>query len=167
MDLKCPSCLKKLRSHIGCFSYYRRFILQFSIIAETLYALTRKGEKFKRTSKQWDAFKLLKRSLTEAPVLALPRDEAPTILDVDTCDTGIGAVVSQIIDGFTDAERNYCITRREALSLIFELKTFLTTLFGSWHRDKNRSYTVDNIAEYANTISTNLPLVRLPARVLF
>jgi hypothetical protein len=135
MELKRPSCIKELRSYIGCFSYYRRFISQFSIIAEPLYALTRKGEKFKWTSKQEDAFNLLKRRLTEAPVLALPRDDAPTILDVDACDTGIGAVVSQIIDGeerplayasrtLNAAERNYCITRREALSLIFGLKTF-------------------------------------------
>ena len=91
--------------------------------------------KFEWSQKQEDSFETPKKKLSQAPVLALPRDDAQTILDVDACDTGVGAVLSQIIDGeerpvayasrtLNDAERNYCITRKEMLSLIFGLKTF-------------------------------------------
>jgi len=130
LELKPPTCIKELRSYIGCFSYYRRFISQFSIIAEPLYALTRKGEKFKWTSKQDYAFQLLKSRLTEALFRVMMQLQSSMSTHVTQ-----GAVVSQIIDGkekqlafasrtLNPAERNYCITRREALALIYGLKVF-------------------------------------------
>jgi predicted aspartyl protease/transposase InsO family protein len=135
LQLQRPKNLKELRSYIGCFSFYRKFISSFSVIAEAIYALTRKGVKFEWTQKQEESFEILKKKLSQAPVLALPRDDAQTVLNVDACDTRVGAVLSQIINGeerpiayasrtLNDAERRYCITRREMISLIFGLKTF-------------------------------------------
>lgn len=64
-----------------------------------LFALLRKGEKFHWTEKQQSAIDTLKTKLATAPVLALPCDDAHTILDVDASDTGLGAVLSNIING--------------------------------------------------------------------
>jgi hypothetical protein len=69
-------------------------------------------------TKQEESFEILKKKLSQAPVLALPRDDAQTVLDVDACDTGVGAVLSHIINGeerpiayasrtLNDAERRY------------------------------------------------------------
>jgi hypothetical protein len=135
LDMVRPLNVKELRSRMGCFGYYRRFISSFSQIAEPLFALLRKGEKFVWTDKQQRAFDILKAKLSSAPILALPCDEAQTILDVDASDTGLGAVLSQMIDGverpiayasrtYNSSEKFYCITRRELLSLVFGLKHF-------------------------------------------
>jgi len=90
LDMARPTNVKELRSNMGCLGYYRRFISSFSQIAEPLFALLRKGEKFVWTDKQQRAFDILKAKLASTPILALPCDEAQTILDVDASDTGLG-----------------------------------------------------------------------------
>ena len=135
LDMAPPRNVKELRSTMGCFGYYRRFISSFSQIAEPLFALLRKGEKFIWTSSHQRAFDLLKTKLASAPVLALPCDDAQTVLDVDASDSGLGAVLSNVINGeerpvayasrtYNPCEKSYCITRRELLALIFGLKHF-------------------------------------------
>ena len=62
----------KIRSFLGLAGYYRRFIEDFSGLAEPMTRLTRKGVKF-----EWDdlcekAFQELKRRLTSAPILIVP-----------------------------------------------------------------------------------------------
>jgi len=135
LEMTEPHNVKELRSYLGCFGYYRRFISQFSQIAEPLYSLLRKGQKFVWTQRQQKAFDTLKTRLATAPVLALPVDDATTIVDCDASDTGLGAVLSMVINGeerplayasrtYSKQEINYCITRREMLSMIFALKQF-------------------------------------------
>ena len=41
-----PENLTELQSFLGLASYYRRFIVDFSIVAEPLYRLSKKGLKF-------------------------------------------------------------------------------------------------------------------------
>ena len=66
----------------------------------------------------------LKQALPTPPILAFPRTDLPFILDTDASDHGVGAVLSQILEGIerviayyshvlSKAERNYCVTRRE------------------------------------------------------
>jgi transposase InsO family protein len=130
-----PSNVKELRSYLGCFGYYRKFVSNFSQIAEPLYSLLRKGTKFVWSSKQQMAFDTLKIRLASAPVLALPIDNAQIIVDCDDSDTGLGAVLSMIIEDeekpisyasrmYNKQETNWCITRRELFSTIFALKQF-------------------------------------------
>jgi hypothetical protein len=87
------------------------------------------------------SFQTLKQKLCSTPILSLPRDESQTILDVDASDTGIAAILSQIQDDdekvlayasrvYSDAEKNYCISRRELLGLIYGLTQFRQYLLG-------------------------------------
>ena len=89
-----PMGLKPLRQFLGIAAYYRRFIPQFSIIAEPLYALTRKNSSFVWTSSCQAAFEKLKELLTTPPVLAFPNFELPFILETDASGVGLGAVLS-------------------------------------------------------------------------
>ena len=82
--------------HLG---YYHRFISNFSHIAEPMFNLLRKGDQFTWSERQQTAFDILKNKLAPAPVLALPCDDAQTILDFDALDTGLGAVLSQELNG--------------------------------------------------------------------
>jgi hypothetical protein len=97
--MKKPTNIKELRSYLGCFSHYRKFISPFSNIATPLYALTKKGNNFQWTEKLTKAFDTLRHRLATTRVPALYRDDAPIILYVDTSETGLGAVLSMLILG--------------------------------------------------------------------
>ena len=136
-----PTKLREVRSFLGLCGYYRRFVHNFSEIAAPLHALTKKNAVFHWTAECQKAFDDLKDRLTEAPILALPRDEGTYILDTDASDHGIGAVLSQIQDGeervisyasrlYSTAERRYCVTRKELLAVVFFMKQFRQYLLG-------------------------------------
>ena len=45
-----PRNLKEVRSFVGLFSYYRRYVKDFAKVAELLHGLTRKNVRFEWTS---------------------------------------------------------------------------------------------------------------------
>lgn len=124
-----PKTVKEIRSFLGLCSYYRRFIKNFAEIAKPLHQLTEKGKQFLWTEKCEDAFSTLKEKLVSSPILAYPKEEGMFILDTDACDTGIGAVLSQVQEGIekviayysrtlSKPERRYCVTRKELLAVV-------------------------------------------------
>ena len=136
-----PRNLTELRSFVGLCSYYRRFIPEFARIAAPLHDLTRKNARFVWGSEQDEAFKELKERLITAPVLGMPRDSGTFHLDTDPSDVGLGAVLSQEQDGkevvlayasrtLSRTEKNYDVTRRELLAVVYGLKMYKQYLLG-------------------------------------
>ena len=87
-------------------SYYSRFIVDFSIVAEPLYRLSKKRVKFQWVLEQGRAFEEVKHHLTSAPVLAYP-DFSPGsgtfVLDTDASQRlEIGAMLLQAQPGGTE-----------------------------------------------------------------
>lgn len=68
----------------------------FPCIAELLHNLTKKNAHFQRHAKHQAAFDELKCHLNSAPVLDYPLDQGEMLLDTDSSDIGIGAILSQI-----------------------------------------------------------------------
>ena len=141
--LECPAPrdVHEVRSILGLYSYYRRFIPGFSEIAKPLIWLTEKDRRFQWEDDQETAYRRLQQLMREAPVLAHPRQEGQFILDTDASQEGIGAVLSQIQDGeekviafgskvLSKAERNYCITRRELLAVVHFTQQYKHFLLG-------------------------------------
>ena len=136
-----PRNLTELRSFVGLCSYYRRFIAGFADIAAPLHDLTKKHASFRWGPEQDRAFNELKQRLISAPILGMPRDEGTYYLDTDASNLGLGAVLSQEQDGhevvlayasrtLTRAEKNYDVTRRELLAVVYGLKTYRQYLLG-------------------------------------
>ena len=137
-----PTNLKSLRQFLGLASYYRRFIPQFSKVANPLYALTRKNVPFAWTPLCEEAFENLLKLLTTPPVLTFPNFEVPFILETDASGSGLGAVLSQKQeDGairpvayasrtLQKHERNYTISELEALAVVWATKHFHVYLYG-------------------------------------
>ena len=136
-----PQNLTEVRSFLGLCGYYRKFVCGFAGIAAPLHKLTEKGKRFQWNESCEKAFQTLKKSLIKTPVLAYPDESLNFILDTDASDTGIGAVLSQVQDGYerviayasrklNKAERQYCVTRRELLAIVQFVKQFKHYLYG-------------------------------------
>jgi len=94
-NLAAPSSVREVRGFVGMCSYYRRFIPNFSKIAEPIIALTKKHAHFKWSEACQKAFDYLKESLTIVPLLAYPDLQKPYVLYTDASDTCIGACLTQ------------------------------------------------------------------------
>ncbi len=110
-----PTDLKSLRSFLGFFGFYRRFIKRYSSVVRPLTELTKGYPPVKGSGKKnaknyykekdpfgarWDeacgeAFKTIIHCLTNAPVLAFADTSLPYVLHVDASLSGLGAVLNQ------------------------------------------------------------------------
>ena len=140
-----PKNVSEVRSFLGLCGYYRKFVPDYYSIAKPLYDLTRVPKRGRR-SFQWsqecdEGFIKLKHALVTAPILGYPRDKGRYILDCDSSDHAMGAVLSQEQDGrevvlaysskaLTKEQKNYCVTRKEFLAIVFHLKYFRNYLWG-------------------------------------
>ena len=80
---------------LGVFGYQRIFIKHFSKIAAPLTCLTKKEVTFEWTNECTQAIQMLKKMLTEEPVLWQPMMDKPFFLEVDVSDYTTGAVLFQ------------------------------------------------------------------------
>ena len=73
--------------------------------------------------------------------MAFPRDDGQYRLDCDASNLAIGAVLSQVQDGeerviayasrlYSKSEKNYCVTRKELLAMVYFTKHFRQYLLG-------------------------------------
>ena len=137
-----PMNPKQVKQFVATGSYYRRFIKDFAKIARPLTELTKKDVKFAWTDECEHAFQKLKEKPTSTDVMGYPLNDAGTFyLDVDASGVGIGAVLSQIQSGqervlayasrsLNKAERNYCVTERELLAVVYFVQYFRQYLLG-------------------------------------
>ena len=136
-----PRDASDVRSGLGMFGYYRKFIRDYSKKARPLTRLTEKTVEFKWEREEEEAWQLLKDELVSAPILAYPDPEKEFILDTDASGYGIGAVLSQVQEGrerviaygskaLTKEERRYCVTRKELLAVVHFVKQYRHYLYG-------------------------------------
>ena len=136
-----PTTTKGVREFLGFTGYYRRFVPDYSTVAQPLVRLLGKDCKFHWTDACQDAFMALRALLIKAPVLAFPKEDLPYIVDTDASDYGIGGVLSQCIEGtehviayysksLNPAQQKYCTTRRELLAVVATLDHFKGYVWG-------------------------------------
>jgi len=130
-----PTRLRDVRAFLGLASYYRRFVQNFSMISAPLHQLARKNQPFHWDDEHQRSFDELKARLTTSPILAMPTDNDPFVLDTDASGHAIGAVLSQVQGGcervvayasrtLDRREQNYCVTRRELLAVVHFVRYF-------------------------------------------
>lgn len=90
---------KKLYSFLQFANHYRKFIPNFSKITRPLRNLISKQAEFQWTSEHESIVENLKSTLKSPPILSTFRPECQTRVHVDACQTGLGAILTQLQDG--------------------------------------------------------------------
>jgi len=90
-----PKSVHDIHIFLGLANFYRRFIKDFSKLATPMTSLLKKGRKFYWDDRAQSAFEQLKTAFTTAPILCHFDPMLPTILEADSSDYALGAVISQ------------------------------------------------------------------------
>lgn len=145
LELPFPINITKLRQFLGMIGYYRRFILSFSHKAHALTTYLKKSIDYVRIFGDEDAlttFEELKIALTSILILVKSNWNKPFLVYTDASNVALGCILSQNDEDGHDhpiafasqqmvkAERNYSVTEREGLAVIFALKKFCHYLLG-------------------------------------
>ncbi|XP_060216627.1 uncharacterized protein LOC132644089 [Lycium barbarum] len=137
-----PISVKGVRSFLGHAGFYRRFIKDFSMIANPMCKLLEKEAKFVFDDKCQKAFEELKERLTTAPIIIAPDWSLPFELMCDASGFAIGAVLGQRHNKIMHpiyyasrtlnaAQMNYTVTEQELLAIVFAFEKFRAYLLGS------------------------------------
>jgi hypothetical protein len=130
-----PQNLKDVQSFLGTCNFWWKFVRGFSMITHPLHDLVKKGIPFEWTEERQAAFSTLKHMITTAPVLRIPQEDLPYLVETDASGVALGTVLLQQHEGswhlvdfhswsLTLAERNYPAHDSELLVIIDSLKVW-------------------------------------------
>nr|GEW41739.1 reverse transcriptase domain-containing protein [Tanacetum cinerariifolium] len=124
-----PTTIKGIRSFLSHDGFYRRFIQDFSKIAQPMTRLLEKDTPFFFSKEYVESFQTLKSKLTEAPILIAPNWDLPFELMYDASDFAIGVVMGQ---------------EKEMLAVVYAFEKFWSYLI----MNKNIVYTDHSAPKY-------------------
>lgn len=128
-DWSAPKSQKDIQVFLGFCNFYRRFIPNFSKLAQPLTSLLKKNAPFSWTSTTRQSFDSIKQSFASEQILAHPNPDQQYIVEVDASNFGLGCILSQYDSNnilrpisfhsrsLSSAERNYVIGDKELLAL--------------------------------------------------
>ncbi|CAM4608181.1 unnamed protein product [Leuciscus chuanchicus] len=138
-----PKTKKEVRQFLGLAGYYRRFVPNYSDLASPLTDLTKKEvpDTVPWTEQCQQAFTQLKAALCGGPLLHAPDFSLPFILQTDASDRGMGAVLSQEVEGeerpvlyisrkLSKRETMYSTIEKECLAIRWAVLTLRYYLLG-------------------------------------
>ncbi|GJW91572.1 reverse transcriptase domain-containing protein [Tanacetum coccineum] len=127
--------VKGVRSFLGHAGFYRRFIQDFSKIARPMTHLLEKETPFIFSNECIELFNLLKKKLTESPILVAPDWDLPFEVMCNAKDYAVGAVLGQrktkhfqpihfASKTMTNAKAHYTTTEKELLAVVYAFEKF-------------------------------------------
>jgi hypothetical protein len=149
-----PQNVKQLLSFLGLVNYYRKFVRSYAEIAHYLTELTKKSSTWIWEENERDAFRRIKNSLTNNPLLRYPDFTREFLVYTDASGYGIGAVLAQIQNippsesdptqahgeqevviayasrHLNERERNWNVSEKECLAIVYALEQFRPYLYG-------------------------------------
>ncbi|GKB03790.1 reverse transcriptase domain-containing protein [Tanacetum coccineum] len=134
-----PTTVKGVRSFLGHVGFYRRFNKYFSKISRPMTHLLEKNTSLIFSNECIQPFEMLKKKLTEAPILIAPDLDLPFELICDANDLAIGLVLGQRHEKhfrpihyasktMNEAESHYTTMEKEMLTVVLLLQEFTFTV---------------------------------------
>ena len=135
-EFSLPNTKKLLRSYLGIYQYYAKFVPNSAEFLQPLYyLLNSKCQSLKWTDPLIQCFEESKKALSSATRLAFPDPDAQTELVVDTSGFRIGAVLQQVKNDVTrpiafwskslsDPQKSWSAFERELYACYAALKHF-------------------------------------------
>lgn len=164
VDMPAPTDVEGVRRLCGMAQCVSRFIPNLAGTLEPLRKLTRNNASFEWSKECEEAFGTLKEKLSEFACLAYYDPSKEIVIQVDSSQHGIGAVLLQ--DGrpieyasraLTISERNWAQIEKEALAVLYGLERFDQYTYG-------RAVTVENDHKPLSAILRK-PLSTAPKRL--
>jgi len=164
-QLPYPSSMKEVRSFLGHVGFYKRFIKDFSKIANPLSNLLQKDVAFDFGERCKDAFDTLKKALTTTPIIQPPNWTSPFELMCDASNFAVGAVLAQrngklphviyyASRSLDTTQANYTTTKRELLVVVFALDKFRPYIASSSFGFSYILLVVDYVSKWVEAIAT-------------
>ena len=139
MEAVSPTNADEVSSFLG----YKRFVAKLAELASPMYALTNKESTFSWDRSCQDGFQAIKAIISEKPILRQPKWDQIFHVHVDASGLALGAILAQPekdIDfpvyfasrRFSQVEKAYTTTEREALGMVFAVQKFRHYLLGNF-----------------------------------
>ncbi len=152
-QLPLPASMTQLRSFLGLSNYYRDYIHEYTELLHPLQALV-DAKASKKAPVAWTSdtqkcFEEVKQTVAECSPRFLQAPEGQLHLFSDASDVGMGGVLFQEQEGklvplrfvskaFSETQKRYSVTDREALAGYYAITYFRRNLLGRrfvWHTD--------------------------------
>jgi hypothetical protein len=136
LTLSLPRSRKEVQDILGNINFLRRFISSFVKVVKHITTMLRKGNEVKGTAKPRESFVQIKKALTEAPVLIIPKYSKDFLIfsfaSFDTVamvllqknEEGQEKPISFFCKALRDAEIRYEIMEKHAYALVKSLISF-------------------------------------------
>jgi len=140
-NFKAPKSVKELQIILGLANYYNRFIKNYADYTVPLCRLLKREVDFVWTDECEIALSNIKKALTSFPTLRMPDFNKPFKLYTDASSYAIGGILAQESNGFEHViyyisrilkpnERNYGVSEKEALAVVWSVKRLHHYLYG-------------------------------------
>lgn len=137
-----PTKVRELQTFLGVVNFYSKFVMGLTEILSPLYQLLKKNVKWEWSGNCERAFELIKEKLVSSEILMQYDPKLPVKITTDASPHRVGAVLSHVLKNgdkrpiayasrtLSKAEIGYSQLDREALGLVYGVKTFQQYVYG-------------------------------------
>ena len=133
-----PQLKKQVQSFIGMVNYLSKFSARLSELAEPIRELSKDRVPFNWGPEHDEAFSLIKKEVTAAPILAYYNPNKLMVLQTDASCKGLGACLLQnekpvyfANKALTETQKGYMAIELESLAVAWAMEKFLHFLYGN------------------------------------